>query len=561
MKHLLFLVLFSIVLLACSKGDKTNPTPDPVNNNEGGSQVFVVSSDSIKANLLSVEPNSITFSKSGTIVGKIKAGSILVSDVSNKARYGFLRKVTTVSENNGNLKCATTQASLTDAIENGSLKFTKDFTETDIVSVDSSGKDLLSKRTQKVHSEGIRKVFAKTINGIDISGEVNIDANLEFDLTIEKKKLKYFFVQNEIDVSTTINTQVLSSLQVGTQPLVLGTFELKPIVRLIGWVPIVIVPYIVIYVGAEGKVVSKMTMMGSASGSVKAGIRYENDVWENTSGVNIENKKLKFGFQQKARLTTWVRPSVEARFYDATGAQISLGSTFTLTGELEEADKCATLDWGVDVLGKVFVKLLDWNIVDYTGTLYSKMSRIFTGKTSDIRFDIKVGDQAYGGVVFYLEKNGLHGLVMPLPNLLPSFYSVKWWPTISEYMDFNNQIYNFPKETAIGSGQTNTKMLLSGQPSTPYIAGICDDLVAGECYDDWFLPSHDELFEIYNSLSKLPPIDRRTYCSSSLLGDTKKLTGFGNNAIDFQTGKDQVASLLGEPGRVGVYSFIPIRKF
>jgi hypothetical protein len=55
--------------------------------------------------------------------------------------------------------------------------------------------------------------------------------------------------------------------------------------------------------------------------------------------------------------------------------------------------------------------------------------------------------------------------------------------------------------TAIGTGLANTATIIGQSGHTASAAQLCNDLTSGG-YDDWFLPSKDELDLIYENLGK-----------------------------------------------------------
>ena len=86
--------------------------------------------------------------------------------------------------------------------------------------------------------------------------------------------------------------------------------------------------------------------------------------------------------------------------------------------------------------------------------------------------------------------------------------------------------------TAIGTGQNNTRMLVSAMgteayeytstsyKTSEYAARLCEDLtfnVNGVTYDDWYLPSKDELDLMYTRLKKegIGGFAKERYWSSS----------------------------------------------
>src|SRR3989344_9341830 len=86
-------------------------------------------------------PQLLTYSDDGTIsfsetteqLESLSVGDVIVSDVNGIAPNGFLRKVTNISTDSG-LVLETTQATLEEAIEKGSVEISKDLTPEDIKS-------------------------------------------------------------------------------------------------------------------------------------------------------------------------------------------------------------------------------------------------------------------------------------------------------------------------------------------------------------------------------------------------------------------------------------------
>jgi hypothetical protein len=73
--------------------------------------------------------------------------------------------------------------------------------------------------------------------------------------------------------------------------------------------------------------------------------------------------------------------------------------------------------------------------------------------------------------------------------------------------------------TGIGAGETNTATVVSVQGSGSYAASLCANLVLGGC-DDWFLPSKDELNEMYNQKGVIGLFASEWYWSSCENGST-----------------------------------------
>jgi hypothetical protein len=84
--------------------------------------------------------------------------------------------------------------------------------------------------------------------------------------------------------------------------------------------------------------------------------------------------------------------------------------------------------------------------------------------------------------------------------------------------------------TAIGTGQANTTAIVSQVDGTITCTGgaayICDRLVQGG-YDDWYLPSRQELDKVYEARGLISGMTDATYWSSTECGvDTAYLRNF-----------------------------------
>ena len=99
---------------------------------------------------------------------------------------------------------------------------------------------------------------------------------------------------------------------------------------------------------------------------------------------------------------------------------------------------------------------------------------------------IRIGSNYAGGIVFYVDSTGQHGLVCA-----PSDQGGFQWGCLGTDIMGTSE--------AIGTGQANTNLILSGCSDRPIAASVCDDLVLNG-HNDWYLSSNQELILMYQNL-------------------------------------------------------------
>ena len=118
-----------------------------------------------------------------------------------------------------------------------------------------------------------------------------------------------------------------------------------------------------------------------------------------------------------------------------------------------------------------------------------------------------IGDFAQGGIIFWLDESGQHGLVCAKEDYpLLVMWDTKF-KTVNE--GFDASAPENPLVLSLGdgpySGELNTAIIIAALgfgDGRPYAASVCNELQVTEnkvTYGDWYLPSREELNIMYKS--------------------------------------------------------------
>ena len=99
-----------------------------------------------------------------------------------------------------------------------------------------------------------------------------------------------------------------------------------------------------------------------------------------------------------------------------------------------------------------------------------------------------IGDQQLGGIVFYIDETGMHGLVAAIWD----------WAGIYEWGCYGTSISGADGQS-IGTGLENTIAIIASCSETNTAAYECSNAVI-DGYSDWYLPSAYELSEMWGNI-------------------------------------------------------------
>jgi hypothetical protein len=136
-----------------------------------------------------------------------------------------------------------------------------------------------------------------------------------------------------------------------------------------------------------------------------------------------------------------------------------------------------------------------------------------TGYGEEVTFTValfEIGQIYQGGKIFYIDSTGKHGLIASSSE---QFLAVEWGPDSTLIGGTKHEI---------GTGQANTLAIVNGCSQAGIAARLCYDLVLNG-YDDWFLPSYDELFQMCDAQIFEIPFDYNNNWSSTEYSATQAI--------------------------------------
>jgi hypothetical protein len=173
-----------------------------------------------------------------------------------------------------------------------------------------------------------------------------------------------------------------------------------------------------------------------------------------------------------------------------------------------------------------------------------------------------IGDSYQGGIIFWIDASGQHGLITSITD---QSTGIRWYadPAFNAntmaYGGKNNANFGgmggISTSGGVGGGKTNTILIISVQgfgDGNNYAARLCNEYSVtsgGVTYEDWYLPSIDELnlmdlnVGVRSSLSNIANFSTGVYWSSSEVSSTNAISQHLNGGMQRSQSKSTLNSV------------------
>jgi formylglycine-generating enzyme len=241
---------------------------------------------------ISNDGKTFTFSQTTGDLSDVREGEVIVGDVNAASQNGFLRKVTSITNDGSKIVVETEDASLDDAIQDGNINIEFELSPDDIQ--DSMMMDGVSLQKSPKAISGAQ--FEYSIDDVVLYDDDG-DLDTEDDQVVAKGNLKYT-IEPDVDIkirdfnqkymkfavkSTETSTiEIESEVQESIQKRIeIASHTLAPITIPIGLglFPIVFTPKISVYVGANGEVHVGVSAGATQETTSTSGLKIENGTW------------------------------------------------------------------------------------------------------------------------------------------------------------------------------------------------------------------------------------------------------------------------------------------
>ncbi len=378
----LFFLITLIYFLNCQQFDHTNPVdPEYKGTKNKLPETTKIVPDQVW------DENKISFSQdsSNLIIDKSIAENYEVGDVviSTKGE-GILKKITEIKTDSAQTTATIVDASLNEAIEEGTASFDSAFAKMEIAKIENYGDGAYCKLAKPSDPNSPKTTFDIKIILYDkdgnnntkgdqtrLHGQFHMDQTIRGELEIKAWGVKRIMFEYEINQSLDLNCEIaLANLSGNWQynkekPLAKITYT--PMTAMAGPVPIIIIPVLELNAGIELNVGATVKTGITQSFNYTMGIEYANKSWTPYNEINTDFSYKPAELEGNASVTAYIRPEFKFKIYGTVAPKVFAQLSGILEGSvtIPSFDLNCKLSAAFAAGAGVDMKIFDKSIFDF----------------------------------------------------------------------------------------------------------------------------------------------------------------------------------------------------
>lgn len=342
----------------------------------------VLSQSSLNA-LRRVQSNgTFTFVDQSAQLDHLATGDVLLASPSAPFPSGIARKVTSVTTQSGKVMVATTQATLSDVLDQGEVALHLEVTRDDLTSdgvvldgvrlVPQEPPFALTALTRGGATEGFGFDISSTLFDVaEVEGTVWLDPSAYVDWEVGWSGLESMAYTQTLTSTTDLSVSLKKALN-GEKKKTLYKKTLSVITIMVGPVPVIVTPEFEVYIGVDGEVTAGVTAGMSLTATATAGIAYDDDDgWSSSQGFTWEATPKPPQLFSDVELRGFAGAGLSFEVYSVAGPEAKLEPYVKLAADASPtADPWWTLSAGVDAEVGFRAEAFDVTLAEKTYTLH-----------------------------------------------------------------------------------------------------------------------------------------------------------------------------------------------
>lgn len=449
----------------------------------------------------------LTFAQMTPELAAVQSGDIIVSGPSQPLPFGFLRRVTAVSQAGGEVAVQTEPATLTEAVQQGQIGWSRSFSAADVISVQARegvvvhlGPDAPADDEFYVTIPGLNDTCLSATGSVSVP-QFHVDFNLEISW-FALQEARFIVTQQVIDdIALTVTCDGSRDRE---WPL--AQFILAPVVVPVGPVPVVFVPKLDLILGVEGTISAGLSFEAALDVTVRGGFQFADGSFDAIGEFTpIVSGSLQPATSASVKL--YAGPELSLLVYGVSGPFLQNG--LYVQGEVNaDVDPWWALYWGLEANVGLELEILGHDIADWNAVAIGYRDVIVQAGGDEAPTSTFDGASLDGWTVNFgaLENPGSGGsgggagngyLYLDAPNdsrtsyfVAPDAYHGDWrdygalefdlWSAGGSYYTSGYSMYG---DVYLANGERTARLLLGGRPASSWESFM----VVLEESEDWTL--------------------------------------------------------------------------